>query len=94
MEFYTFFVNFFRQGGVFLYPIALVFAVGVAIAIERFIYLTKETIGDRNLWDDLVPYLQSGNFKQAVVAHLRFERVDRHRPEVRHGPHLERAQAR
>ena len=67
MEFYTFFVNFFRQGGVFLYPIALVFAVGVAIAIERFIYLTKETIADRNLWDDLVPYLQSGNFKQAVA---------------------------
>jgi biopolymer transport protein ExbB/TolQ len=66
MELYTFFVNFFRQGGVFLYPIALVFAVGVAIAIERFIYLTKETIGNRNLWDDLVPYLQSGNFKQAV----------------------------
>ena len=67
MELYTFFVNFFRQGGVFLYPIALVFAVGVAIAIERFIYLTKETIGNRSLWDDLVPYLQSGNFKAAVT---------------------------
>jgi biopolymer transport protein ExbB len=67
MEFYTFVVKFFREGGVFLYPIALIFAVGVAIAIERFIYLTRETIGNRGLWEDLVPYLQSGNFKQAVA---------------------------
>ena len=67
MELYTFLVKFFREGGVFLYPLALVFAVGVAIAIERFIYLTKETIGNRGLWDDLIPHLQSGNFKATVA---------------------------
>src|SRR5882672_8725392 len=66
MELYTFFVNLFRHVVVFFYPIALVLAFGVAIAIERFIYLTKETIGNRSLWDDLVPFLQSGNFQAAV----------------------------
>ena len=40
MEFYHFIVNFFREGGFFLYPLAAIFVVGVAIAIERFIYLT------------------------------------------------------
>ena len=27
-------VNFFKDGGVFLYPLALIFVVGVSIAIE------------------------------------------------------------
>ena len=30
-------VEFFVQGGIFMYPILLVFAVGVAIAIERYV---------------------------------------------------------
>jgi len=34
-------VNFFKQGGPFLYPIAAVFAVGLGFAAERFIYLTR-----------------------------------------------------
>ena len=35
MDAYTGIVNFFRDGGFFLYPMALIFAVGVSIAIER-----------------------------------------------------------
>ena len=30
-------VNFFKQGGVFLYSIAAVFAVGLGAAVERFV---------------------------------------------------------
>ena len=41
-------VNFFKQGGAFLYPIALVWVVGLVIAVERFIYLNKVGGGDRN----------------------------------------------
>jgi biopolymer transport protein ExbB/TolQ len=59
-------VQFFKDGGFFLYPLLLIFVVGVAIAIERWIYLTKETIKNRNLWDDVAPHLGAGNFKQAV----------------------------
>ena len=43
-------VNFFKQGGVFLYPIAAVFAVGLGFAVERFIYLTRVSRGNRRLW--------------------------------------------
>jgi biopolymer transport protein ExbB/TolQ len=46
--------------------LALIFVVGVSIAIERYVYLTRETIRNRGLWDDLVPHLGSGNFKAAV----------------------------
>ena len=43
MNFMNSAVNFFKDGGVFLYPLALIFVVGVAIAIERYVYLTRET---------------------------------------------------
>ncbi|HVN41964.1 MAG TPA: MotA/TolQ/ExbB proton channel family protein [Steroidobacteraceae bacterium] len=59
-------VNFFKQGGVFLYPIATVFAIGLAVAVERFIYLTKVASGNRRLWDEVSPLLQAGKFRQAM----------------------------
>ena len=40
MEFYTSVVRFFQEGGVFMYPIMLVFGIGIVIAIERYLYLT------------------------------------------------------
>ena len=60
-------VNFFKDGGMFLYPLALIFVVGVAIAIERFVYLTRETARNRGLWESLVPPLGAGNFKQVAA---------------------------
>ena len=59
-------VNFFKQGGAFLYPIAAVFAVGIAVAIERFIYLTLVARGNRRLWSQLAPQIQSGNYRKAM----------------------------
>jgi biopolymer transport protein ExbB len=66
MNFFNSMVNFFKDGGFFLYPLALIFVVGVSIAVERYIYLTRETMRNRSLWDDLVPALSAGNFKQVV----------------------------
>jgi biopolymer transport protein ExbB len=60
-------IKFFQDGGFFLYPLAIIFVVGVAIAVERWIYLTKETMKNRNLWDDVAPHLGAGNFKQAIT---------------------------
>ena len=59
-------VNFFKQGGAFLYPIAAVFAVGIAVAIERFIYLTRVARGNRRLWSQLAPQIQAGNYRKAM----------------------------
>jgi biopolymer transport protein ExbB len=60
-------VKFFQDGGFFLYPLVVIFVVGVVISIERWIYLTKETIKNRSLWDDVAPHLGAGNFKQAIT---------------------------
>lgn len=59
-------VLFFQQGGTFMYPILFVFGLGVAIAIERWVYLTMAGASNRALWKKVVPYLKAGNFQQAV----------------------------
>jgi biopolymer transport protein ExbB len=59
-------VNFFKQGGAFLYPIAAVFVIGLVVAVERFIYLTRVSSGNRRLWAELAPLIQTGNFRKAM----------------------------
>ena len=59
-------VRFFQDGGEMMYPIAVVLVAGLAIAIERFIYLSLVQLRNRGLWNELVPYLQRGDFRQAV----------------------------
>lgn len=65
-ELSSFAIGFFKNGGFFIYPVIVVFFVGVTIAIERFIYLTAETNRNRNLWSELTPLLGAGNFKQVL----------------------------
>src|ERR1035441_862233 len=59
-------VRFFQGGGEMMYPIAIVLVAGLAIALERFIYLTHVQLRNRGLWNQLVPLLQRGDFRQAV----------------------------
>ena len=66
MDWYNTVVNFFKDGGFFLYPLVIIFVVGVAIAVERWLYLTVETARNRSLWDEVAPHLGAGNFKAAV----------------------------
>ena len=60
-------INFFQQGGAFMYPILVVFALGMAIAIERWSYLTMSGAANRALWKKIVPYLKAGNFQEAAA---------------------------
>ena len=67
MDFLKSVAIFFKEGGFFLWPLTIIFVVGVAIAVERWFYLTKETIKNRSLWDEVAPHLGAGNFKQAIA---------------------------
>lgn len=66
MDVYADIVNFFKDGGNFMYPILLVFALGMAIAVERYLFLTYSGATNRQLWNKIVPYLKAGNFQKAV----------------------------
>lgn len=66
MDMYASVVRFFQDGGVFMYPIVLVLALGVAIAIERWLYLQSTESRNRALWKRIAPQLQAGNFHAAA----------------------------
>ncbi|MFI4914410.1 MAG: MotA/TolQ/ExbB proton channel family protein [Steroidobacterales bacterium] len=66
MSFFSTVVRFFQGGGEMMYPIAVVLVIGVAIAIERYVYLTHAALRNRSLWNELSPLLAQGNFRQAV----------------------------
>ena len=57
MDFVYSIVAFFATGGAFMYPILLVFAIGTAIAIERFITLTLVTNKNQMAWSNIQPHL-------------------------------------
>lgn len=58
-------VKFFQTGGFFMYPIVIVMAVGLAIAIERFIYLSKTTNATNKIWKQINPMLKANDFARA-----------------------------
>jgi biopolymer transport protein ExbB len=66
MEMYTTIVKFFQEGGFFMYPIALVLAIGLAVAIERYLYLGRSQTTNRKMWEQLLPALQGGKYPQAM----------------------------
>jgi biopolymer transport protein ExbB len=65
MDFIYSMVGFFVTGGPFMYPILIVFAVGTAIAVERFITLTTVTAKNQSAWSKVQPALMNGDFDQA-----------------------------
>lgn len=67
MGIYSSIVSFFQDGGLFMYPIVAIFALGVAIAIERYVYLTTASVTNKALWKKVTPFLKTGKFKEAVA---------------------------
>lgn len=66
METYHTIVRFLQEGGLFMYPILLVLALGVAIAVERFLYLNSSKTSNVRVWNQLLPLLESGQYREAM----------------------------
>jgi len=56
---------FFQKGGLFMYPILLVFTIGMAIAFERMVQLTRVRSANSKMWNQLQPLLAKGDFEKA-----------------------------
>jgi biopolymer transport protein ExbB len=65
MDLFFSIVGFFVTGGPFMYPILLVFAVGSAIAVERYITLTRVTAKNQSVWSKVQTTLMGGDFDKA-----------------------------
>lgn len=59
-------IKFFQQGGYFMYPIVAMFAVGLSIAIERYISLGLARRSSSRTWARVTPALQAGNYEAAL----------------------------
>lgn len=66
MNVFSTIARFFQNGGHFMYPILLVMVIGVAIAVERYVYLSLARSRNRGTWQQIEPLIGQGNFKQAA----------------------------
>jgi biopolymer transport protein ExbB len=53
------------MGGLFMFPIALVLSVGLAIAFERWVQLKRDRDSNKKMWDLVYPALVKGEFEKA-----------------------------
>ncbi|MGV6858866.1 MAG: MotA/TolQ/ExbB proton channel family protein [bacterium] len=60
-------IKFFQEGGVFMYPIAVVLAVGLAIAVERYLYIRTTRASNRRIWSTVQPLLKHGEIDAALT---------------------------
>jgi biopolymer transport protein ExbB len=59
-------IRFFQSGGPFMYPITVVLAVGLAISVERFIYLTSCRTRNQRTLDHIMALLEKGNMEEVI----------------------------
>jgi biopolymer transport protein ExbB/TolQ len=61
MDIYGAIVRFFQHGGIFMFPIAVVLALGLAVAIERWLYLNFIAMKNKAVWQRIAPMLHAGD---------------------------------
>lgn len=59
-------VRFMQEGGTFMYIILAVFAFGLAITIERMIFLSSVKRKNKVIWNEILPLLTAGKFAKAI----------------------------
>lgn len=55
-------VEFFQNGGAWMYPIAFVMALGLAIALERWLFLMSAKTSNRKAFDAMLPFIKKGQY--------------------------------
>lgn len=66
MDFFGTVVRFFQEGGAFMYPIVVILLAGLAISLERWLFLARSHRESRDLWSELLPTMNQGNFGAAI----------------------------
>ena len=66
MNFFNNVIRFFQDGGSFMLPIAVVLVIGLAIAIERWIYLSYATQTNRRAFNQILPLLKKKDYSAIV----------------------------
>lgn len=59
-------VTFFQTGGAFMYPIAVVLVIGLALAIERWVFLSAAKSSNRRAFDRILPLLKKKDYSAVI----------------------------
>ncbi|CAA0090718.1 Biopolymer transport protein ExbB [BD1-7 clade bacterium] len=59
-------VSFIQEGGPFMYPIGLVLALGLAIAVERWVFLARAKSQNLKAFDVMLPFIKKGQFESLI----------------------------
>jgi len=66
MSFFDTIITFLQDGGSFIYPIALVLVIGLAITIERWFYLTSVLSANKKAMKLIQPQLKNGDIEEII----------------------------
>lgn len=66
MGFFNTAVGFFQDGGPFMYPIAIVLVIGLAVAMERWLFLTGAKMSNRRAFDRILPLLKRRDYTGVI----------------------------
>ncbi len=64
VDIYSIITKFFQEGGFFIYPIAVVLALGLAISLERWVFLTRERIRNAKAFDAFLPLIRTNDLEK------------------------------
>ena len=59
-------ISFFKHGGFFMYPVLLVLTVGIAIIVDRLMFLKKASIDGNALWKSVEENIRAGRLEDAI----------------------------
>lgn len=60
-------VKFIQEGGAFMYPIGLVLALGLAIAIERWLFLMSAKNANKKAFEQIFPFIKKGDYQKIIT---------------------------
>jgi len=63
MDFINTLLRFFQNGGSFMSPIAIVLFIGLAVVVERWIFLSLAKAANRKAFDKILPLLKKQDYK-------------------------------
>lgn len=63
MDFMNTLLRFFQDGGPFMYPIAIVLVIGMAVVVERWFFLTRAKASNKKAFDRILPLLHKKDYK-------------------------------
>lgn len=67
VDIYSTITKFLQDGGFFIYPIALVLAIGLLISFERWVFLKREQLRNVKAFEGILPLLRTNEHEKMVM---------------------------